>query len=83
MRKIHFGWFIKIWWWYYVKTGQMGMEKGANLICCDNGYQWLQQLICPYMAEEPCHHATLWRKVIECMFGIIKEMWRILNNLLQ
>jgi hypothetical protein len=30
MKKIRFGWFLKIWLQYYKETGGMGMEKGAS-----------------------------------------------------
>jgi hypothetical protein len=87
VRKIRFGWFTKIWWQYYTETGRTGMEKGVYLIC-DNGYLRWPQLICPYMAEEPCHTEagflssyikSMWKDV-ECTFGILKKRWRILNN---
>ena len=91
VKKIHVGWFSKIWWHYYTEAGQVSREKGVYLIC-DNGYylQW-PQLICPYTVDEPCHTEAGFfssniesvRKHIGCTFGILKKGWQILNNGLQ
>ncbi len=54
VRKICFGWFSNICWWYYAETGGVRMEKGVCLIC-NNGYLRWPQTICPYTSDEPCH----------------------------
>jgi hypothetical protein len=54
VKKICCGWFSRIWWQYYLESGQMHVEKDVYLIC-NNGYLQWPEAICPYSAGEPIY----------------------------
>jgi hypothetical protein len=76
----------RCYWQYYAKDGTVRTSKGMHLIC-DNGHLTWPTTICPHAH----FNSTLLegffltnlesvRKDVECMFGILKKRWRVLNN---
>jgi hypothetical protein len=71
---------------YYTAEGRVKHNQGLYVIC-DNAYLRWPTLICPNSKVE---NSTLEgyfssnlegvRKDIECMFGILKKQWQILND---
>lgn len=79
------GWYAKVCWAYFTWDGDIETDTGAYLIC-DNGYCRWPISICPFEGAakttfEGCFSSNLEsvRKDVECVFGILKKRWRILD----
>ncbi|KAL7543618.1 hypothetical protein ACHAWF_007427 [Thalassiosira exigua] len=84
--KIRDGWYRRVRWHFYDGDGELCSDTGVYLIC-DNGYLQWPMLICPYKhplpGTEQCYfsgNVESVRKDVECVFGILKKRWRILDN---
>ena len=84
--KIRYGLFKDVWWRYYDCKGMVRHERGVYLIC-DNEYLRWPQTIPPFIGKpssmvEGYFSSNLEsvRKDVECMFGILKKHWKILNS---
>jgi len=86
VRIIQTGFFQNVMWDYYDKYGFTLSARGTYLIC-NNGYLQWPTTICPYVSArnstvEGYFSTNLEsvRKDVECIFGILKKRWKILNN---
>ncbi len=78
--------FCDVQWAYYGHNGHVWNNHGMYLIR-DNGYLRWPMTICPFkrtdIGSPEEYFSTLlegvWKDV-ECMFGILKKRWQILNN---
>ena len=83
--KLRDGWYKTVTWNFYDSDGQLKTAIGVYLIC-DGGYLRWPILICPYQSA---HVATLEgyfssnlesvRKDAECVFGILKKRWKMIE----
>jgi hypothetical protein len=71
---------------YFSINGDVCTDVGCYLIC-DNGYLRWPTLICPYMHADKSSMEGYFstnlesvRKDVECIFGLIKKHWRILDH---
>ncbi|KAL9182044.1 hypothetical protein ACHAXT_012387 [Thalassiosira profunda] len=83
--KICNGWYNTVEWEYYDVQGRVHTDVGVYLIC-DGGYLRWPTLICPYKGEPVTStkghfssHLESIRKDVECVFGILKKRWKILE----
>jgi hypothetical protein len=72
-------------WNYFDKSGEEQSDYGVYFIC-DGGYMRWPELICPYKHEPVSSVKSYFsvkiesiRKDVECVFGILKKRWRILD----
>jgi hypothetical protein len=80
-------WYKTITWTYFDANADLKEEAGVYLIC-DNGYLQWPTTICPFMRSqtnsprESAFSANLEsvRKDVECVFGILKARWGILDH---
>ena len=79
-------WYKDIEWEYFSEEGEVKRDKGVYLIC-DGGYLKQQTSICPYESAridtmEGYFSTNLEsvRKDVECVFGILKKRWKILDH---
>jgi len=85
VNKIKNDWYKTVEWEYYDQFGNRHKAVGVYLIC-DGGYLRWPILICPYKGEgvatmKGYFSANLEsvRKDVECVFGILKKRWKILE----
>lgn len=86
VKKIRKGWYRDVKWCYYRRDGTVATDVGAYLIS-DNGYLRWPVTICPFMhvkqtTREGYFSSNLEsvRKDVECVFGILKKRWKILDH---
>ncbi len=79
-------WYSQVEWEYFSINGEVRNDVGCYLIC-DNGYLRWPTSICPYMHADKSSMEGYFstnlesvRKDVECIFGIIKKRWRILDH---
>ena len=79
-------WYSTVEWEYFTIDGEIGTDVGCYLIC-DNGYLRWPTSICPYMHADKTSMEGYFstnlesvRKDVECIFGIIKKRWRVLDH---
>ncbi|KAL7526183.1 hypothetical protein ACHAWF_001665 [Thalassiosira exigua] len=84
--RIRTGWYNKVRWQFTDGEGEKQTDCGVYLIC-DGGYLQWPELICPFKhpiaGSDMCYFSTNLesvRKDVECVFGILKKRWRILDN---
>ena len=84
--KIRTGWYSNVEWEYYTLEGDIEIEIGVYLIC-DNGYLRWPTSICPYLHSDKTtmegYFSTNLESVckdVECVFGILKKRWRVLDH---
>ena len=85
VKQIRRGWYSNIHWCYYRRDGTVATDVGAYLIS-DNGYLRWPVTICPFMhvKKTTCEgyfssNLESVRKDVECVFGILKKRWKILD----
>jgi hypothetical protein len=78
-------WYQSVEWTLFDEQGNSSEEEGVYLIC-DGGYIWWPELICPYKHEPVTSKKGYFslkiesdRKDVECVFGILKKRWKILD----
>jgi len=83
--KIRDDWYANVRWTYFTSTGEVKTEVGVYLIC-NNGYCRWPISICPYAGAAKTSLEGYFstnlesvRKDVECVFGILKERWKILD----
>ncbi|KAL9185687.1 hypothetical protein ACHAXT_003464 [Thalassiosira profunda] len=83
--RIRDDWYAGVKWTYYTRAGEVKEETGVYLIC-DGGYCRWPITICPYNGVakntlEGYFSTNLEgvRKDVECLFGILKKRWSILD----
>ena len=83
--KIRDDWYSHVSWTYFTSDGDVNTDVGVYLIC-DNGYCRWPVSICPFQSAakdtlEGYFSTNLEsvRKDVECVFGILKKRWRILD----
>ena len=86
VKKICLGWYKNIVWYFYDLDGMLQRAVGIYLICCDNGCLRWPTLICPFKHSNKSTAQGYFstnlesvRKDVECVFGILKKRWRILD----
>jgi hypothetical protein len=79
------GWYHDLEWKYFDEYGNECVEYGVYFIC-DGGYLWWPELVCPYKHEPVASKKGFFsskiesvRKDVECVFGILKKRWKILD----
>ena len=79
-------WYKDMEWEYFNEEGEVKRDKGVYLIC-DGGYVKQQTSICPFESAridtlEGYFSTNLEsvRKDFECVFGILKKRWKILDH---
>ena len=79
-------WYKDMEWEYFNEEGEVKRDKGVYLIC-DGGYVKQQTSICPFESArldtlEGYFSTNLEsvRKDVECVFGILKKRWKILDH---
>jgi len=79
-------WYSTVEWEYFTIDGEIRTDVGYYLIC-DNGYLQWPTSICPYMHADKTSMEGYFstnlesvRKDVECIFGIIKKRWRVLDH---
>jgi hypothetical protein len=85
VKKIREGWYKDVKWCYYAADGTVATDVGAYLIS-DNGYLRWPITICPFTHAKKttlegyfsCNLESV-RKDVECVFGILKKRWKILD----
>ncbi len=82
---IRTGWYRNVKWEYFDASGNIKEDYGIYLIC-DEGYLRWPQLVCPYKHESVSSQKGYFsarvesvRKDVECVFGILKKRWKILD----
>ena len=85
VKHVRDGWYNTITWNFYDSEGQLKTAIGVYLIC-DGGYLRWPILVCPYQGAnvatlESHFSANLEsiRKDVECIFGILKKRWKMLE----
>jgi hypothetical protein len=85
VKRIKSGWYKDVEWCYFRRDGTMATDVGAYLIS-DNGYLRWPITICPFMhaKKTTCEgyfssNLESVRKDVECVFGILKKRWKILD----
>ena len=85
VKQIRAGWYKDVEWCYYAADGTVQTDTGAYLIS-DNGYLRWPITICPFMHAQKttCEgyfstNLESVRKDVECVFGILKKRWKILD----
>ena len=75
----------KVEWCYYCPDGNVETSVGAYLVC-DNGYLRWPTTICPFLHIQKTtlegyfsSNLESVRKDVECVFGILKKCWKILD----
>ncbi len=83
--KIRDGWYNTVEWEYYDAYGNKFKAVGVYLIC-DGGYLRWPILICPFKGATAHSQMGYFssnlesvRKDVECVFGILKKRWKILE----
>lgn len=85
VKRIKTGWYKDVEWCYFAVDGTVATDVGAYLIS-DNGYLRWPITICPFMHAKnttcegyfSCNLESV-RKDVECVFGILKKRWKILD----
>jgi len=79
------GWYSSVEWEYFTLHGEVSTDVGYYLIC-DNGYLRWPTSICPYTHADKTSMEGYFstnlesvRKDVECVFGIMKKRWKILD----
>ena len=79
------GWYSEVKFNLFDKNGQVTEDTGVYFIC-DGGYLRWPELICPYKHEPVGSMKGYFsskiesvRKDVECVFGILKKRWQILD----
>ena len=85
VNKIKNDWYSTVEWQYYDVLGNLHNVIGIYLIC-DGGYLRWPILVCPFQHESAASQKGYFsarlesiRKDVECVFGILKKRWRILE----
>ncbi len=85
VRLIREDWYCNVEWTSWNINGEEEVNSGVYFIC-DGGYICWPELICPYKHEPVTSKKGYFsarvesvRKDVECVFGIVKKRWRILN----
>jgi hypothetical protein len=72
-------------WVYYDKFGKSQSDHGVNFICNGGCLRW-PELVCPYKHEPVSSRKGIFclkiesvQKDVECVFGILKKRWKILD----
>jgi hypothetical protein len=80
------GWYRDVEWKWYIEYGNKETSVGVYLLC-DGGYLHWPELICPFKHEPASSRKGYFsakiesvRKDVECIFGIMKKRWKILDN---
>lgn len=80
------GWYSTVEWEFFSLDGDVKTDTGYYLIC-DNGYLRWPTSICPYMHADKTSMEGYFstnlesvRKDIECVFGIMKKRWKVLDH---
>ena len=80
------GWYSTVEWEYFSIDGNVETDAGCYLIC-DNGYLRWPTSICPYMHADRTSMEGYFstnlesvRKDVECVFGIMKKRWKVLDH---
>ena len=80
------GWYSTVEWEYFSIDGNVETDTGYYLIC-DNGYLRWPTSICPYMHADRTSMEGYFstnlesvRKDVECVFGIMKKRWKVLDH---
>ena len=80
------GWYSTVEWEYFSINGEVLIDVGYYLIC-DNGYLRWPTSICPYLHADKSsmegHFSSNLesvRKDVECVFGILKKRWKVLDH---
>ena len=84
--KIRCGWYANVEWEHFTLDGDVVTDVGVYLIC-DNGYLRWPTSICPFMHADKTTMEGYFstniesvRKDVECVFGILKKRWRVLDH---
>ena len=84
--KIRRGWYKDVKWQYYTADGTKKTDTGVYLIC-DNGYLRWPISMCPFKHAKVSTPEGYWssnlesvQKDVECVFGILKKRWAILDR---
>jgi len=79
-------WYSAVEWEYFTIDGEVRTDVGCYLIC-DNGYLRWPMSICPYLHADKTSMEGYFstnlesvRKDVECVFGIIKKRWKVLDH---
>ncbi|KAL3797257.1 hypothetical protein HJC23_004549 [Cyclotella cryptica] len=79
------GWYHDLDWKFFDKYGNECVEHSVYFIC-DGGYLRWPELVCPYKHEPVASKKGFFsskiesvRKDVECVFGILKKRWKILD----
>jgi hypothetical protein len=79
-------WYSKVDWEYFTIDGKVRIDVRYYLIC-DNGYLQWPTSICPYLHVDKTlmegyfsTNLESMRKDVECVFGILKKRWKVLNH---
>ena len=86
IQQVRSGWYREVEWKWYDEHDNQETGIGIYLIC-DGGYLHWTELICPYKHEPASSRKgffsskieSIWKDV-ECVFGIMKKRWKILDN---
>ena len=80
------GWYNAVKWRYTFGRVETGLATGIYLIC-DGGYLRWPSLMCPYQGASKASREGYFssniesvRKDVECVFGILKTRWKILES---
>ncbi|KAL7428260.1 hypothetical protein ACHAXH_003875 [Discostella pseudostelligera] len=84
--KVRTEWYSTVEWEYFTIDGVIKTDVGYYLIC-DNGYLRWPTSICPYLHADKTSMEGYFstnlesvRKDVECVFGIIKKRWKVLDH---
>jgi hypothetical protein len=85
VKNIRTGWYKDVEWYYYDEQGNKCKAFGVYFVC-DGGYLRWPVLICPYQGASAASQGGYFssnlesvRKDVECVFGILKKRWKILE----
>ena len=83
---IRTGWYSTVEWEYFTINRDVRTDAGYYLIC-DNGYLQWPSSICPYLHMDKSSMEGYFstnlesvRKDVECVLGILKKHWRVLDH---
>jgi len=79
-------WYSMVEWEYFTIDGDIKTDVGCYLIC-NNGYLRWPISICPYLHADKTSMEGYFssnmesvRKDVECVFGILKKRWKVLEH---
>ena len=82
---IRSGWYRDIEWKFFDAEGKELVDHGVYFIC-DGGYLQWPELVCPYKHEPVASKKGYFsskiesvQKDVECVFGILKKRWKIID----